>query len=438
MPRFVNVAHTERGLDRLVNFTDAVIAIAATLLILPIIETINDAFSDEGEFAERINLSALRQVGSFVLGFFVMTRVWREHHEIFERVKDYSRGLIALNFFWLIAMVFFAFPVGFLPQGTNEIVALYAANIAVILVILKCTKIYVLRHPELLIHPDQTVDKSFFAITFLSPALFFLIAVTSLFIGHTALALLFLLIPIRHFTRRYPLTPPLHNERGMDRIVNFSDAVIAIAITLLVLPLVDIITDDQGDAAQLVLTSPEVLAKTATFVFTFWVMSRQWLMNHRLFENIQDYSPVLIRLTFAWLLLMVLLAIPSGLIGHSLASSFTSDGDAKVELDNMFPESAFLFGTLLALIVATRALFTKYLNGHRDLLIDPAASLSIRALCYVAILFLVAGITPVLLSFSAYSEWGGWIFGLMFLLKPLAVRLAAHQDAAEHAPNKSA
>ena len=38
--------HTERGFDRLVNFTDAVAAIAATLLILPLISRVSDYNKD--------------------------------------------------------------------------------------------------------------------------------------------------------------------------------------------------------------------------------------------------------------------------------------------------------------------------------------------------------------------------------------------------------
>ena len=72
---------------------------------------------------------------------------------------------------------------------------------------------------------------------------------------------------------------------------------VAIAVTLLILPLVDVITDLYSSQSQWVSLTP-LIAKTITFAFTFWLMSRQWLINHRLFENVKDYSPRLMRFTF--------------------------------------------------------------------------------------------------------------------------------------------
>ena len=39
-------------------------------------------------------------------------------------------------------------------------------------------------------------------------------------------------------------------ERGLDRLVNFSDATVAIAITVLLLPLVDIALEIEQDVAR--------------------------------------------------------------------------------------------------------------------------------------------------------------------------------------------
>ena len=40
---------------------------------------------------------------------------------------------------------------------------------------------------------------------------------------------------------------PLRTERGLDRLVTFLDAVVAIAITLLVLPLVEVLGEAPGE-----------------------------------------------------------------------------------------------------------------------------------------------------------------------------------------------
>lgn len=429
MARFAGVAHTERGLDRLINFSDAVIAIAATLLILPLVEIVNDALSDGGGLSDLNEPSVGLQAASFTVTFFVMTGYWRAHHEIFERVKDYSSGLLALNFLWLSSMIFLAFPAGFLYDPDNETFALYLFNLSLISVILRSTRLYIYRHPELLIDPEQKLKKEYSVTTFIWPAVIVLTALAVLRFGSQANYLLLLGIPIRYFTRGYRPPPPPHTERGMDRVVNFSDAVVAIAITLLILPLVDIITDSRGDAQDLSLSSIEVIAKILTFALTFYFMSRQWLINHRLFENIKDYSPILIRITYGWLFLMVIFAIPSALVGEEAVRILS--GRATEEVTKSFPLAFFSFSLLLALISLTSASTIGYLKRHPKLLIDPKRRPSPRVHYYVAVLFLVVGVVPILGTAAGYEELGFWLW-IVGVSLPLVVRwLAARQDAAK-------
>ncbi len=433
MARFASVAHTERGLDRLINFSDAVIAIAATLLILPIVETMNDAFSEPGDLADFFERSTFwLQVGSLALGFYVMTAFWREHHEIFERVKDYSPGLIALNFLWLISMVFFAFPVGFfnsaIASDNKGVAALYLANLGVISAILRLTRIYVFRNPQLLIDSEQKLEQKYCVYTFIWPVTLFLGAVAALFVGVAAASCAWLFIPIHFLVRRYKPPPPPHSERGMDRVVNFSDAVVAIAITLLILPLVDIITDDLGDAQNLSVDSADVTAKVLTFAFTFWLMSRQWLVNHRLFENVKDYSQRLIHLTFLWLLLMVLIAIPSNFMGQVVAANLDGSTRQSQDVDQIYPQASLLLGLVFALISLVTALIVVHLQHHPRLLVDPSQPLSPRASYYTAILYFGVGAAPIPLYANGYGMVAS-LSWLGVLLLPVLRKLAARQDA---------
>jgi uncharacterized membrane protein len=64
---------TTRGLDRLVFFTDAVTAIAITLLILPLVDSVERA-AGEGHSAAQFIGDNLSQLAAFGLSFVVIAR----------------------------------------------------------------------------------------------------------------------------------------------------------------------------------------------------------------------------------------------------------------------------------------------------------------------------------------------------------------------------
>ncbi len=113
----------------------------------------------------------------------------------------------------------------------------------------------------------------------------------------------------------------MHTERGFHRLVNFSDAVVAIAITLLVLPLVDSAGSigTTGLGAFLRENQPRLLA----FALSFVVIGSFWWGQHQAFEGLKSYNSVLVVGMFLWLLSIVFLPFPTELIGSAKSGSTT-------------------------------------------------------------------------------------------------------------------
>ena len=107
----------------------------------------------------------------------------------------------------------------------------------------------------------------------------------------------------------------MHNEVGFRRLVNFSDAVVAIAITLLILPLVD----SAGNIGAIGLGHflAENRPKLLGLVLSFVVIGRFWWTQHVKFERLQSYDTMLVGGMFLWLFSIVFLPFPTELIGST-------------------------------------------------------------------------------------------------------------------------
>jgi uncharacterized membrane protein len=94
---------TERGFDRIVNFSDATVAIAMTLLVLPLVELGGEVEEDESVW----DLLAANgyAIFGFVLSFLVIWSMWVNHHRVMEYFADYDSTLMALHLIWLLTMV---------------------------------------------------------------------------------------------------------------------------------------------------------------------------------------------------------------------------------------------------------------------------------------------------------------------------------------------
>lgn len=131
-----------RDIERTVFFSDAVFAIAMTLLVLELrvpdtAATGEDARAFAEAFAERVPAFL-----AFALSFFLVGSTWLTHHRRFRAIVAYDTRLQVLNLALLFCVAFMPVPSGMLfqPSGNSAIppilyaatiVAMYAAHNAV-------------------------------------------------------------------------------------------------------------------------------------------------------------------------------------------------------------------------------------------------------------------------------------------------------------------
>jgi len=171
--------------------------------------------------------------------------------------------------------------------------------------------------------------------------------------------------------------------RSLDRLINFSDAVVAVAVTVLVLPLVDIEgpTGDQTVWNVLADHNGELLA----FLFTFYVVVVMWLVHNRILNQIVKYDSAILWLNTTWLVGIVLLPWFSAMYGES---------------QDDHPSVGVLYWVVLAFISLASTLMARHLFHHPEL-IDPEAIQQTQAE-------------------QRHAQWRGPVLGSYFLLIAVA------------------
>jgi uncharacterized membrane protein len=140
-----------RELDRIVFFSDAVFAIAITILVLDI--RLPDGLSPAELPAQVLALSP--KYLSYVISFLVLAVYWQAHHRVFKPIRGYDGTLVWLNFLFLMAVAFLPFPTSLLGAYSREQVSvvIYAANAAGASLLLSAISWYVAKGHRL-VPPD--------------------------------------------------------------------------------------------------------------------------------------------------------------------------------------------------------------------------------------------------------------------------------------------
>lgn len=133
-------------------------------------------------------------------------------------------------------------------------------------------------------------------------------------------------------------------ERDLSRVVAFSDGVIAVAITLLVLNLdvPDVEGEDLGDALG------DVVPSVLSYLLAFALIGRFWVIHHNLFERLRGFDGHVMSLNLIFLALIALLPFST-----DLYDKYTDEGVA-----------AAVLGATLGLAALTNWTMTAYAVRH--------------------------------------------------------------------------
>ena len=107
---------TEFQIERLAFFSDAVFAIAITLLVIEIHAPVFDAeITRHDALIELVHL--IPEFIAVVVSFFLISLNWRRHHQLFGILTSYNERLITLNFFALVSIIFLPFSTAFISKN---------------------------------------------------------------------------------------------------------------------------------------------------------------------------------------------------------------------------------------------------------------------------------------------------------------------------------
>ncbi|WP_405559526.1 TMEM175 family protein [Streptomyces sp. NBC_01180] len=138
-----------------------------------------------------------------------------------------------------------------------------------------------------------------------------------------------------------PAADRIEGGISAERLVLFTDAVTAISITLLILPLVDLVpeTASAHEGASKVITGH--LDQIWSFLLSFAVIANIWREHHRTFSSVTRLTRPLTVWNMGWLLSVVVLPLPTEMIGTFGRDRFVA---------------AFYYSTLLAGMVCRFAM----------------------------------------------------------------------------------
>ena len=196
-----------RSLDRVINFSDAVVAVAITVLVLPIVAI-------DGPTAGHSMIDVLQdnagQILAFLVTFFMLFVFWQGHHRVFENFTSINNTIMWLNAAWLATVAFLPWPSKLIDMGSDSIGAGWLYCLTLFLNAMFLHLIYQVgrKNQSLLVNPG--LWPSWVSISFVFAIAFALTFIACLVFPCIALWFLFFLFPLRFFIQQNGKLPKFH------------------------------------------------------------------------------------------------------------------------------------------------------------------------------------------------------------------------------------
>jgi uncharacterized membrane protein len=142
--------HDRFQLERMAFFSDAIFAIAITLLVIEI--RLPEIEDDSSAAISQALTGLIPEFLAFVISFFVIGRFWIGHHRVVGHMRTCDDGLIWRNLFFLMTIAFMPFPTAVLSKFGNATlgVGFYAVWLMLSGFFYRIMVVYALRKEELI------------------------------------------------------------------------------------------------------------------------------------------------------------------------------------------------------------------------------------------------------------------------------------------------
>ncbi|XP_062964692.1 endosomal/lysosomal proton channel TMEM175 isoform X3 [Cynocephalus volans] len=243
---------------RMLSFSDALLSIIATVMILPVTHT---EISPEQQFDKSIQKLLATRIAVYLMTFLIVTEAWAAHIRLFQAVGKTDDTLALLNLACMMTITFLPYTFSLMVTFPDVPLGIFLFCMCVIAIGAVQALIvgYAFHFPHLLSPQIQRSAhralhrQHILGIVFRGPALCFMAAIFSLFFFPMSYLLMATVVFLPHVSKAtswcrdklmgrreppahsVPFTFDLHQPLSKERVEAFSDGVYAIVATLLIL-----------------------------------------------------------------------------------------------------------------------------------------------------------------------------------------------------------